>query len=404
MGTVTENNSRDAASFQPANASDLLVVAWLYNTNGMATWCWEAAHALHELGRNVLLIAAPDIPLPGTPAVEVIRIGSPAKHASQQSRLIKAISTVRGHLAAGPNGVLVQIHTHLTALGVQPAAYILNQSSLVDRGVPCPQVVTAWGYPVSLLAYLSKIPRLVPNKTLRAFLHLGLLWIGWWRRDWRGYRAAGCVLPVSKALLKSLQRRSVTARLAYPGTSVGSLSDRSGGGIRLLMAAVQLNEPRKRILWMLDAMKKVSLPPGTVLQLVGESDESIQQAAAHLTIEVEFLGRLKRPDLQIVMQRADIFCFGSLLDDWGYVLVEAMANGLIPVAPALSPFDEIMGEVGSGYRSQSQEDFVCALHEVTSGSLVERRREAWDRAHSLFSRAAFGRSILQSVESVTSLR
>jgi glycosyltransferase involved in cell wall biosynthesis len=405
MGTATENNTRDAASFQPAKASDLLVVAWLYNTNGMATWCWEAAHALHELGQNVLLIAAPDIPLPGTPAVEVVRIGNPAKHASQQSRFIKAISTVGGHLAAGPNGVLVQIHTYLEARGVKPAAYILNQSSLVDRSVPCPQVVTAWGYPVNLLAYLRKIPLLVPNKTtLRAFLHVALESAGWWQRDWRGYRTADRVLPVTKALLRSLDRRSVTAFLAYPGTCVGPVPDRSGDGIRLLMAAVNLNEPRKRILWMLDAMKKMSLPQGTVLQLAGEADESLRRAAAQLSFPVEFLGHLKRPELQKVMQQADIFCFGSLLDDWGYVLVEAMANGLVPVAPSISPFDEIMGAVGSGYRPHSQEDFACALRFATSSSLADKRREAWNRAHCLFSRAAFGRSILESVESVTRLR
>jgi glycosyltransferase involved in cell wall biosynthesis len=169
----------------------------------------------------------------------------------------------------------------------------------------------------------------------------------------------------------------------------------------MLMAAIQLNEPRKRILWMLDAMKKAILPSECVLQLAGEPDEPIRQTASQLSISVEFLGRLKRPELQKVMQQADIFCFGSLLDDWGYVLVEAMANGLIPVAPSISPFDEIMGAVGSGYRPHSQADFVSALCSATSGSLADKRRQAWERAHSLFSREAFGRSILESVESAT---
>jgi hypothetical protein len=36
----------------------MFVVAYLYNDNGMASWCWEAAHALHELGQPVLLICA----------------------------------------------------------------------------------------------------------------------------------------------------------------------------------------------------------------------------------------------------------------------------------------------------------------------------------------------------------
>ena len=404
MTTAAEESPRQTAVLPSKSPCDLLVVAWLYNTNGMATWCWEAAHALHELGHNVILVAAPDTPLPGVPSVEVIRISEPDDHVSRRSRGMKALHTVSRHLAAGPNGILLKTHKYLEDRGVRPAAYILNQTSLVDRSVPCPQIVTAWGYPVNLLAYLQKIPLLVPDKTIRSFMHVGLLWVGWWRRDWHGYRAANRVLPVTKALLASLHLRSVTASLAYPGTRVGPAPGRTGSGIRLLMAAIQLNEPRKRILWMLDALKGAILPPGVILQLAGQPDESVRKAASQLSIPVEFLGRLVRPELQRVMKQADIFCFGSRLDDWGYVLVEAMANGLIPVAPSISPFDEIMGSVGSGYRPQSQEDFVSALRSAASSSLAEKRQEVWERAHSLFSREAFGRSLIESVESVGGIR
>jgi glycosyl transferase family 1 len=403
MSSATASNPREPIPFRPASASDPLVVAMLYNTNGMATWCWEAAHALDELGQNVLLIAAPDIQLPSTPSVEVVRIDIQDEHTLRRRGFMKAFFTAKSLLAAGPDGSLEQIHMHLVARGVQPAAYILNQSSLVDRSIPCPQILAAWSYPVSLITYLRKTPLLVPNKSMKAFVRTALSTIGWWRKDWRGYRTADRVLPVTKALLSSLLRRSVVASLAYPGACTGPTPDRSDGRIRLLMAAVNLNEPRKRILWMLDAMKKMNLPPGTVLQLAGGPDESLRRAAAQLSFPAEFLGHLKRQQLQKVMQEADIFCFGSLLDDWGYVLVEAMANGLVPVAPAISPFDEIMGQTGFGYNPQSQGDFVSALRSATSSSLADRRHEAWERAHSLFSRAAFGRSILDSVESITSI-
>jgi glycosyltransferase involved in cell wall biosynthesis len=104
------------------------------------------------------------------------------------------------------------------------------------------------------------------------------------------------------------------------------------------------------------------------------------------------------------MRQAHIFCFGSLLDDWGYVLVEAMANGLKPVAPAVSPFDEILDGVGLCYSPHSQDDFMRALQSIDSGSIADGGRQAWDRAHSLFSRPAFGRSILASLESAAQLR
>jgi hypothetical protein len=366
----------------------------------MATWCWEAAHALHELGRNVILVASSEIQLPGAPSVEVVRIEIRDKGSFRRSGPMKAFSTVKSLVAAGCDGSLEQIHCHLTGHGVRPAAYILNQSSLVDRSVPCRQIVAAWSYPVSLSDYLRKTLLLVPDQSLKVFVRTALSSLGWWRKDWRGYRNADSVLPVTEALLASLRHHSVTAGLAYPGACAGPIPDRSGGGIRLLMAAVNLKEPRKRILWMLDAMKKISLPSGTILQLAGEPDESLRRAAAQLNIPAEFLGHLKRQELQKVMQEADIFCFGSQLDDWGYVLVEAMANGLIPVAPAISPFDEIMGRVGYGYNPRSQSAFVSALRSAASSSLADKRHEAWERANSLFSRTAFGQSILESIESV----
>jgi glycosyltransferase involved in cell wall biosynthesis len=404
MSPVPDSDSGEPLLLLPGGASGPLVVALLYNTNGMATWCWEAAHALHELGQNVLLIASPEIPLPGIPSVEIVRIEIRDKSSIRRGGLMKAFSTVKSLIAAGSDGSLEQIHIHLAARGVQPAAYILNQSSLVDRSVRCPQIVAAWSYPVSLLGYLRKTLFLASDESLKAFVRTVLSSLGWWRKDWRSYRTADRVLPVTKALLASLLHRSVNADLAYPGACIGRIPDRSDGGIRLLMAAVNLNEPRKRILWMLEAMKKLSLPPGTVLQLAGKPDDSLRRAAAQLSVPAEFLGHLKRQELQKVMQDADIFCFGSQLDDWGYVLVEAMANGLVPVAPAISPFDEIMGQVGFGYNPYSQDAFVSALHSATSSSLAGKRHEAWERANSLFSRATFGRFILESVESVMRLR
>jgi hypothetical protein len=64
--------------------------------------------------------------------------------------------------------------------------------------------------------------------------------------------------------------------------------------------------------------------------------------------------------------------------------VEAMANGLGPVAPAISPFDEILDGVGSCYSPHSQADFVSSFRSIISSSLGDKGRQACDRAHSLF--------------------
>jgi glycosyltransferase involved in cell wall biosynthesis len=401
MNTARECNSGLPALHRPASASNPLVVALLYNQNGMATWCWEAAHALNEIGSNVLLIAARDTPLPGTPEVEVVCVDIADKPADPRHAIAKAFSRARSRLSAGPDGALKKIHANLAARGVRPAAYILNQSTFVDRSVPCRQIVAAWSYPVSLFGYLRKTPLLVADRSVKVFFRTALSSLGWWRKDWRGYREADRILPVTEALLASLRRRSISCDLAYPGTYVSPAVDACDNAIRLLMAAVTLGEPRKRILWMLNAMKQMSPPPGTVLQLAGEADESVRRAAGQLGFPVEFLGRLMREELQHVMRQAHIFCFGSLLDDWGYVLVEAMANGLAPVAPATSPFDEILGGTGCCYSPYSQVDFLRALRTIISSPLADTRRQARDRAQSLFSRQAFGRSILASLQSAS---
>ena len=92
-----------------------LAVALLYNQNGMASWCWEAAHALHELGRNVLLIAANDVPLPGSPEVEVVRIDVAGRSAQRRIGIGKTLSAAADLVAAGPDGLLRRIHSYLAA-------------------------------------------------------------------------------------------------------------------------------------------------------------------------------------------------------------------------------------------------------------------------------------------------
>jgi len=137
MSAAQDGNLHGRPFPQFSGAPDPLAVAMLYNRNGMATWCWEAAHALHELGRSAILIAAADAPLPGSQEVEVVRINEADKPVGQHYEIAKALSAARSRLSAGPDAVLRGIHMGLAARGVSPVAYVLNQSTLVDRSVPC---------------------------------------------------------------------------------------------------------------------------------------------------------------------------------------------------------------------------------------------------------------------------
>jgi alpha-1,6-mannosyltransferase len=157
--------------------------------------------------------------------------------------------------------------------------------------------------------------------------------------------------------------------------------------VRLLTVAVSLDDPRKRVLWMLDALREWTGADCT-LTLVGASSARVQAAAQALVTPVEFTGTLSREDVVRTMRTHDVFLFASELDDWGYVVAEAMSQGLAVVAPACSPFDEILGATGALYAPENPIAFRRALDDVLS-RVGASRYATWERAHLLFSRARF---------------
>ena len=104
------------------------------------------------------------------------------------------------------------------------------------------------------------------------------------------------------------------------------------------------------------------------------------------------------------MAQHELFVFGSSLDDWGYVLIEAMGNNLCVieamgnnlcvVAPNLSPFDEIVGDTGVLYDPSSPESLTRPLAALLAEDIAARRSASHRRAETLFSRAAFAESLL----------
>jgi hypothetical protein len=388
----------EAITFQVEN---VLVVAYLYNNNGMASWCWEAAHALHEAGQQVLLVCAPDVKLPGKPEVEIMRFGLERKKGIRRilARGFRDLERLRGK----SSGFVFNLHSRLRAEGFSPSAYFLNQSNLQDPRIEVPQYVTGWAYPTSLMGYVSKLGRLTGGKLSIQNGQICLDTVGWWRRDWRAYRSATSVLAVSRRLADELQSRGVSARAVHPGTSghVEKPVTRVSNPPKLLIAALGLEEPRKRVRWMIEALKTWG-ETNYQLSLVGNASDEFKRWVRDGGFEANFLGYVPRHELQTVMTEHDVFLFGSCQDDWGYVLVEAMGHGMIILAPDMSPFDEIVGEAGQTYRIDSPEDFTTKLGNLLRDDLLRRRQIAWARADRIFSRRAFGQSLLASLpESVT---
>jgi len=392
-----------------------LVVAYLYNTNGMASWCWEAAHALTEAGHEVVLVHSSTITLPQTgPGIRPICFDwrPPARTVLQKVAL--RLDENVGHVLKTTTPFLPRLHQFLATQGItNPAAYLLNQTDFHHTLVPVPQYVTAWAHPTTLNGYLEKTGKYTGGKLLSPSAWNAFFFsLGWWRRDWQAYRDATGILSVSNRITDELRQSGIkTVATVHPGTAIATNGNlpataRANGPVKMITVALELTDPRKRVRWLLEALRAVPDPRFT-LTLVGNAPAEFQQWARTANYPVTFTGQRSRAEVQNLMGEHDIFLFGSQLDDWGYVLIEAMGQGLAVIAPGLTPFDEIVGKEGESdragwlYDPNQPEDLTQRITYWKPSDIAERRESAYHRAQTRFSRAAFARSLLAAVESVS---
>ena len=80
------------------------------------------------------------------------------------------------------------------------------------------------------------------------------------------------------------------------------------------------------------AMRALALLPDWRLTVCGQGPDErrLRRLAGRLGIDdrVEFLGWVPRPEVHSLMRRTDVFVFPSLHDEGGYVVAEALAEGL----------------------------------------------------------------------------
>jgi glycosyltransferase involved in cell wall biosynthesis len=367
------------------------LVGYLFNNNGMGTWCWEAAHALASAGESVTLVCSTSVQLPGHTDIPLLRVDPPPM-LSVGRRVLGDGGLVSRH---GPR-VMRHAVAALARQGRQPHTLLLNSTEFLDASIPSRQFVVAWARGVTLTEYITRY-RERGHDSARESLRAAMSTLGWWRRDWNGYRGAHGTLAVCTPLLRELQAHGVKAALVYPCTHVPARPRRRDGmgTLRLVMAAADLNEPRKRVKWMLDALAQGTRANAT-LTLIGHADDDLRAAAARVPFPASFVGAMSRDAALQELRTHDVFLFASLLDDWGYVLTEAMANGLAVVAPDSSPFDEILGSSGARYAVHDPLAFLAAVNEV-SGDVEGARQRCWERARDAFSRDAFLRQLRDAV-------
>jgi glycosyltransferase involved in cell wall biosynthesis len=375
------------------DSGSAIAVGCIFDRTGMQTWCIEAAEALAASGERVFLFHSAAVPAPVvSTGIELIAVAHgdvlPAVARGKFKREFSRISTHPGRFVRSAC-------RELQARQINPWAFLLNASMFVDPAVEVPQFVVAWAFPASLSGYLRKLPihhdRLLSIDGIRTALDQ----IGWYRRDWFAYRHAAGVLSVSRRLDSAIRRAGLNSTMVHPGIRVEQ-RQRSARGerTRLVMMAADLDSPRKRVPWMLNALGDFPIP--AEITLIGVGSQKIVDLARSTRMPVDATGPLARHEALAAIREGDVFLFGSLLDDWGYVLLEAMAAGLAVVAPRMSPFDEILGPAGLLFTPSSAKEFRQAAIDACGRTPDDAAAQSkWLEAH--FSSQVFSRRLLEAM-------
>lgn len=168
------------------------------------------------------------------------------------------------------------------------------------------------------------------------------------------------------------------------GENAEQEADRSGDDrLRVLMAGRLV--PRKGFAEAISAMAAAQrTEPSIRLSIAGSGPEEqrLRGLARELGVSVDFVGFIDQPELARACARADTFLFPSLQDEFGFVLLEAMAAGMACVASPFAGASEdllVDGENGLVVDPHDQERLAGALVELARDPA--RRRRLGDRAY-----------------------
>lgn len=136
---------------------------------------------------------------------------------------------------------------------------------------------------------------------------------------------------------------------------------------KTLVAFVGRLEPEKGALAF--AQAATMLGDGFVCALAGDGSQR-EQIACQGFDNVALLGKLDQPDLSALLRDADVFCLPTRSEGFCTSLLEAAAQGCIPVMPHVGGTDEVMGfdpvRYGVMLESCESADVAQAIREATA--------------------------------------
>ncbi len=341
-----------------------IAIAYAYNNNGMASWCIEAAYACLAQGHNVMLVASCEVSLPSD--IPVIRLAEEYK----QSRTL--LEKIKGKLFRyrdvipflySESKLLHKIHDSLISQDFLPEVYLLNQSNLYNKELSVKQLVVAWANKPFLFDYISRA--FVLSKGVKSFFNQLYNAMYWYNSDWFAYNNAYAVLAVTKTLQLNIAKYVKHAYVLYPPLMAKTPpllkreSDKKKVSIGFF--ALNIDAPRKGYNRLLDHIASWNGKDKIILELIGQVSQIFIDKLEQGSIEYVLHGRLPRGQAIKVVGELDILIFGSTIDDWGFVQVEAMSCGVVVLAPNKYPSDEIIGDSTHLYNHNSSKDFLEKL-------------------------------------------
>ncbi|MBR2648427.1 MAG: glycosyltransferase [Sediminibacterium sp.] len=381
----------------------MIVVGYLYNNNGMASWCIETALALHNAGERVILVKSKKIVLPDSFPVKTVDFDI----SMMQSKRTLSVK-VRDKLyklwffmpwVKPKTNFLETLHHYLNSLQISPFCYIFNQTNILCELVPVPQHVVAWTYQPYLQDYLRKA--LLLSKNFKQLFSNMLNAFYWHKVDWHGYKIAQTVMSVSNRLSAILLKEEINARCIYPCvrsiTNNNVTNPRDTNVIRFALMALSLEDKRKGFIKVINILKQLK-PYQFTLTLIGSCSDEFKEWVLQNNFPAIFTGILSRDYAIGALRNCDVLIFASISDDWGYVQVEAMSQGLAILSPQHSPFDEIIGREDYLYKLNSKNDLQNKLSAIIHKQSVDSDK-TWfkNRYTDCFSSDVFSKNLIQLI-------
>lgn len=378
-----------------------ILIGYVYNNNGMCTWCIEASRALQLQGHHVLLTVSPygaqfipdDVPF-------VIVDDKRKLTSTFFQKIIRRVKKYSVNIIIPDwfNSMSETIVSDAGRKGFMADIIFWNQTNLLSQRIQIPQWVVGWAYPAGIAGYLNKLK--IPGNGSN-FNRILDLWY-WYRIDNMAYRRAAGVLTVTKVLTEALAPKVKNVVYAAPSCGAKDIMQyQKSGPITLCISALGLEDKRKNIAWMIESLAAHSDCKNCTIHLIGQVSETFKEKTKALLKNAVFHGYLPREKAMELLSASDVMLFGSLQDDWGYVQIEAMSSGLVVVAPDQIPCCEIIPDKNCLYPVGNKTEFANKVALLVNHTYATRKTGNEFYAYWLehFSRKPFGAALQRAIES-----